>query len=170
MLLKLLKSPLRPLIGLGPRLNFILFRKNLPKPHIPQVYFTDVVGNQQAIDKAQIIVEFLKDTKRFGKWAPKNILFYGPPGTGKTLTAKAIATEADCAFLARKGTTLIGLHVGDGAAKIYQLFAEAKANAPAIIFIDELDSIGLNRSYQSVRGDVIEVATALSLRNGWTGR
>ena len=146
---------------IGAETQFHLIQEELPKPHIPQVYFTDVVGNQQAIDKAQIIVEFLKDTKRFGKWAPKNILFYGPPGTGKTLTAKAIATEADCAFLARKGTTLIGLHVGDGAAKIYQLFAEAKANAPAIIFIDELDSIGLNRSYQSVRGDVIEVATAL---------
>ena len=141
--------------------QFILQQEKMAKPKIRAVHFDEIVGNLQAIDKAKVIVEFLKEPGKFGRWAPKNILFYGPPGTGKTLTAKAIATESNCSFLARKGTMLIGLHVGDGASKIHQLFAEAKQHAPAIIFIDELDSIGLNRSYQSVRGDVIEVATAL---------
>jgi AAA family ATPase len=141
--------------------KFHLNQTEIPKPKFQPVAFNDIVGNQQAIDKAKIISEFLKKPQSFGKWAPKNILFYGPPGTGKTLTAKAIASGAKCTFFARKGTTLIGLHVGDGASKIHQLFAEAKENAPAIIFIDEIDAIGLNRSYQSVRGDVVEVATAL---------
>lgn len=146
---------------IGIETKFHLIQEEPPKPKFRQVLFTEIVGNHQAIAKAKIIAEFLKNPDRFGKWAPRNILFYGPPGTGKTITAKAIASDAKCTFIARKGTALIGLHVGDGAAKIHSLFAEAKANAPAIIFIDELDSVGLNRSFQSVRGDVIEVATAL---------
>ncbi|MHA1719430.1 MAG: AAA family ATPase [Promethearchaeota archaeon] len=125
------------------------------------VYFSDIIGNKQAIEKAQIILEFLKNPEKFGEWAPRNILFDGVPGTGKTLTAKAIATESKCSFLAKKGTTLIGTHVGDGAARIHQMFAQARKMAPTIIFIDELDAIGLSRSYQNVRGDVVEITTAL---------
>jgi AAA family ATPase len=146
---------------IGASTQFILEQHIPTKPTFTAITFEEIIGNTQAKEKARVIIEYLKDPKRFGKWAPKNILFHGPPGTGKTLTAKAIAHNANCNFYSKKGTSLIGLHVGDGAGKIHQLYAEAKANAPAIIFIDELDSIGLNRSYQSVRGDVIEVSTAL---------
>jgi AAA family ATPase len=158
---KILKLVPKNAHRIGIETNFHLVQEEPPKPKFRPVTFNEIVGNHQALEKARIIAEFLKHPDKFGKWAPRNILFYGPPGTGKTLTAKAIASDASCTFIARKGTTLIGLHVGDGASKIHGLFAEAKANAPAIIFIDELDSIGLNRSFQSVRGDVIEVATAL---------
>jgi len=125
------------------------------------VAFSDIVGNRSAIEKAQIIVSYLADPAKFGEWAPKNILFHGSPGTGKTLTAKAIASTADCYFIAKKGSELIGQHVGDGASQIHALYTEARENAPTIVFIDELDSIGLNRNFQKVRGDVIEVTTAL---------
>lgn len=146
---------------IGSETTITLLQEEQPKPIIQPVTFDQIIGNQEAKEKADIIVEYLKDPMKFGEWGPKNILFHGPPGTGKTLMARAIASASDCTFFAKKGTTLIGLHVGDGAAKIHALFHRARQLAPAIIFIDELDSIGLNRSYQSVRGDVIEVATAL---------
>jgi AAA family ATPase len=77
------------------------------------------------------------------------------------MMARALASEAKASFLARSATTLIGIHVGDGAKKIHDLYEAAAAVSPVIVFIDELDAIGLSRSFQSVRGDVIEVATAL---------
>lgn len=127
--------------------------------------FEDIVGNIRAIEKCKVIQEFMKYPEKFGKWTPKNILFYGQPGTGKTLTARALATESESQILIRKGTALIGLHVGDGANKIHGLFDKARKIAKkygsAIIFIDEIDAIGLSRSYQLVRGDVVEVSTAL---------
>ncbi|MHA1618970.1 MAG: AAA family ATPase [Promethearchaeota archaeon] len=146
---------------IGSETEFTLIQDSTPTPIYAEVSFDEIIGNMQAKEKAEIVIEYLKDPTRFGEWAPKNILFHGPPGTGKTLMARAIATSSNCAFFAKKGTTLIGLHVGDGASKIHALFAKARKFSPAIIFIDELDSIGLNRSYQSVRGDVIEVTTAL---------
>ncbi len=146
---------------IGADTEIILIQDSTPTPRFAEVSFDEIIGNTQAKEKAEIVIEYLKNPSRFGEWGPKNILFHGPPGTGKTLMARAIATSSECAFFAKKGTTLIGLHVGDGAAKIHALFAKARKHAPAIIFIDELDSIGLNRSYQSVRGDVIEVTTAL---------
>jgi AAA family ATPase len=158
---KIMKITPKTAHRIGAATQFIIDQPAPEKPTFQKITFDDIIGNQPAKEKAQIIIEYLKNPKKFGKWSPKNILFYGPPGTGKTLTAKAIAGMANCTFISKKGTTLIGVHVGDGASKIHQLYAEAKANAPCIIFIDELDSVGLNRSYQSVRGDVIEVATAL---------
>jgi len=146
---------------IGAETKFILVQPPIRKPKFKQISFDDIIGNEQAISKAKIIVEYLKNPEIFGEWAPKNILFHGPPGTGKTLTAKAIASEAKCAFFAKKGTSLIGNHVGDGASKIHSLYKEAKSHAPAIIFIDELDSVGLSRAFQNVRGDVIEVAASL---------
>ncbi|RLI66133.1 MAG: AAA family ATPase [Promethearchaeia archaeon] len=146
---------------IGTETNIILQQPAMPKPKLAKISFDEIIGNQNAKEKAEIIITYLQSPEKFGEWAPKNVLFYGPPGTGKTLMARAIASQADCSFFAKKGTTLIGLHVGDGAAKIHALFKKARDNAPSIIFIDELDSIGLNRSYQSVRGDVVEVATAL---------
>ena len=146
---------------IGAETKFVIVQPPVRKPKFKQVSFDDIIGNEQAISKAKIIVEYLKNPKIFGEWAPKNILFQGPPGTGKTLTAKAIASSAKCAFFAKKGTSLIGNHVGDGASKIHSLYKEAKSHAPAIIFIDELDSVGLSRAFQNVRGDVIEVAASL---------
>jgi AAA family ATPase len=127
--------------------------------------FDDIIGNERAIEKCKIIQEFMIHPEKFGKWTPKNVLFYGLPGTGKTLTARALASESESNILIRKGTALIGLHVGDGANKIHTLFDKArkiaKNQGSAIIFIDEIDAIGLSRSYQLVRGDVVEVSTAL---------
>ncbi|MHA1896759.1 MAG: AAA family ATPase, partial [Promethearchaeota archaeon] len=141
--------------------DFVVKVKNKDVPKLETVRFTDIIGNKTAIKKAKIIGAYLKEPEKFGEWAPKNILFWGPPGTGKTLTAKAIATEFNVPMLARKGTSLIGLHVGDGAQKIHSLYNEAREKSPCIIFIDEIDAIGLSRSFQSVRGDVVEIATAL---------
>ncbi len=109
----------------------------------------------------KVILEYLKNPEKFGKWAPKNVLFYGPPGTGKTMTAKALANEAKVPFLSVKSTKLIGEHVGDGARKIHELYEKARQVAPCIVFLDEFDSIALDRGYQDLRGDVSEVVNAL---------
>ncbi|WP_457559383.1 AAA family ATPase [Candidatus Harpocratesius sp.] len=146
---------------IGTETNILLHQETQPRPNFQKISFEEIIGNDRAKEKADIIIAYLKNPDKFGEWAPRNILFHGPPGTGKTLMARAIASQSDCPFFAKKGTTLIGLHVGDGAAKIHSLFRKARENSPSIVFIDELDSIGLNRSYQSVRGDVVEVATAL---------
>ena len=138
---------------------------DLQTTELEKIRFEDIVGNTRAIEKCKVIQEFMTSPEKFGKWSPKNVLFYGSPGTGKTLTARALASECESQILIRKGTGLIGLHVGDGANKIHTLFAKArkiaKKHGSAIIFIDEIDAIGLSRSFQMVRGDVVEVSTAL---------
>jgi len=131
------------------------------KLEYPKVYFKDIVGNQEGKDKCRVIMKYLKEPERFAKWVPKNILFYGPPGTGKTMMARALACETEVPILLTKATELIGLHVGDGARRIHQLYSVAKENTPSIIFIDELDAIALDRRFQSIRGDVSEVVSAL---------
>lgn len=128
---------------------------------VVDVSLEDVVGQEDAKKKARIILEYLKNPEKFGKWAPKNILFYGPPGTGKTMTAKALANEAHVPFLSVKSTRLIGEHVGDGARRIHELYEKARQAAPCIVFLDEFDSIALDRSYQDLRGDVSEVVNAI---------
>ncbi len=128
---------------------------------VRDVTLDDVVGQEDAKRKARVILEFLKDPDKFGKWAPKNVLFFGPPGTGKTMTAKALANEAKVPFLSVKSTKLIGEHVGDGARRIHELYERARQVAPCIVFLDEFDSIALDRSYQDLRGDVSEVVNAL---------
>lgn len=127
----------------------------------PKVYFKEIVGNQEAKDKCRIIMKYLKKPEKFADWVPRNILFYGYPGTGKTMIAKALACETDVPILLTKATELIGLHVGDGARRIHQLYSLAKEQGPSIIFIDELDAIALDRKFQSIRGDVSEVVNAL---------
>ncbi len=128
---------------------------------IRDVCLQDVVGQEEAKRKARVILEFLKKPDKFGKWAPRNVLFFGPPGTGKTMTAKALANEAGVPFLSVKSTKLIGEHVGDGARRIHELYEKARQVAPCIVFLDEFDSIALDRSYQELRGDVSEVVNAL---------
>ncbi len=128
---------------------------------IPKVAFDEIIGHQQAKEKCKIVKNYLKDPDRFSEWGPRSILFYGPPGTGKTMTARALASETNSGIFAISSTELIGIHVGDASRRISNLFKEAKAQAPCIIFLDELDAIGLDRSYQNIRGDVSEVVTAL---------
>jgi AAA family ATPase len=128
---------------------------------VRDIKLEDVVGQEEAKRKAKVILEFLKNPEKFGRWAPKNALFYGPPGTGKTMTAKALANEAKVPFLSIKSTKLIGEHVGDGARRIHELYDRARELSPCIVFLDEFDSIALDRSYQELRGDVSEIVNAL---------
>lgn len=126
-----------------------------------KISLDDVIGHSEVKNKCKLILRYLMDPQAFGEWAPRAVLFHGVPGTGKTLTARALAHEADAKILLSKASDLIGTHVGDGGRRISTLFEDARKNAPSIIFIDELDAIGLARSFQSIRGDVSEVVTAL---------
>ena len=125
------------------------------------VCIDDVVGQDAARRKCRLIERFLEKPEKFGKWAPKNVLFFGPSGTGKTMLAKALANKTDVPIIPVKATQLIGEYVGDGARQIHQLFDHAEEMAPCIIFIDELDAIALDRRYQELRGDVAEIVNAL---------
>jgi AAA family ATPase len=126
-----------------------------------KISFDDVIGQPSARQKCRLIERFLEEPERFGKWAPRNILFYGPSGTGKTMFAKAIANKAEVPILPVKATELIGEFVGEGARQIHQLYERAQEMAPCIIFIDELDAIALDRRHQELRGDVAEIVNAL---------
>ncbi|RLI84527.1 AAA family ATPase [Archaeoglobales archaeon] len=128
---------------------------------VKDVTLNDVVGHEEAKKKVRVILEYLKNPEKFGKWAPKNVLFYGYSGTGKTMMAKALANEANVPFLSIKSTKLIGEHVGDSARKIHELYDRARHLAPCIVFLDEFDSIALDRNYQDLRGDVSEVVNSL---------
>ncbi len=127
-----------------------------------KVNFMDIIGQQTAKDKCKVIARFLSDHDLLqSTWAPRNILFWGPPGNGKTMMARALSYETEHTMFLVKASDLLGVYVGDGARKIRNLYAEARKEAPAIIFMDELDAIGLKRNYQSIRGDVVELVSAL---------
>ncbi len=136
-------------------------KKEQAKSVISDIHMDDVIGQVNAKKKTKLIAKYLKNPDSFGPWAPKNVLFYGLPGTGKTMLAKALSNELDVKLFLVKATSLIGDHVGDGASRIQELFEMARHNAPALIFIDEIDAIALHRSFQSLRGDVAEVVNAL---------
>ncbi|MFW9917469.1 MAG: AAA family ATPase [Candidatus Thorarchaeota archaeon] len=125
------------------------------------VQFSDIVAQEEAKEKCRIIQHYLAAPKKFGEWAPRCVLFHGPPGTGKTMTARALATEAGVPILGIKASELLGVYVGDGSRRIHRLFAESRRLAPCVVFIDELDVIALRRSFQGIRGDVVEVVSAL---------
>lgn len=125
------------------------------------VTLDDIVGQDNAKSKVKVITRYLENPESFGPWAPKNILFYGLPGTGKTMLVKALSNELEVPLYLVKATSLIGEHVGDASSKIHDLFKKASENAPAIIFIDEIDAIALHRSFQSLRGDVSEIVNSL---------
>jgi cell division protease FtsH len=114
-----------------------------------KVTFADVAGVDEAKDELREVVEFLKDPKghgRLGARMPKGVLLVGPPGTGKTLLAKAVAGEASVPFFSISGSEFVEMFVGVGAARVRDLFEQARAKAPAIIFIDELDALGRARA------------------------
>ena len=125
------------------------------------VFFDDIVGQENAKKKSRLIYKYLQDPEKFGNWAPKNVLFYGLPGTGKTMMAKALSNELNINLFLIKATSLIGDHVGDAASKIHDLYETASKSAPSLIFIDEIDAIALHRSFQSLRGDVSEIVNSL---------
>ncbi len=123
--------------------------KGLIKSEKPNVKFDDVAGNEEAKEEVKEIVDFLKNPERYtelGAKIPKGVLLVGPPGTGKTLLAKAVAGEADVPFFAVNGSSFIEMFVGVGAARVRDLFNQAKKEAPSIIFIDEIDAIGKSRA------------------------
>src|SRR5919109_22170 len=110
--------------------------------------WTTVAGVEEAKAELREVVEFLRDPKRFkrlGAKVPKGILLHGPPGTGKTLLAKAVAHESGANFFSQSAASFVEMFAGLGAARIRRLFAIARKNAPAIIFIDELDAVGGHR-------------------------
>jgi cell division protease FtsH len=123
-------------------------RAKLVTKETPTVTFSDVAGSDEAIEEMQEIKDFLKDPAKFqavGARIPKGVLLYGPPGTGKTLLARAVAGEAGVPFYAISGSDFVEMFVGVGASRVRDLFKEAKENAPAIIFIDEIDAVGRHR-------------------------
>ncbi len=112
------------------------------------VTFTDVAGADEAVTELSEIRDFLSDPDRFismGAKIPKGVLLYGPPGTGKTLLARAVAGEADVPFYTLSGSDFVELYAGMGASRVRELFDEAKKEAPAIIFVDEIDAVGRHR-------------------------
>ncbi len=114
-----------------------------------RVTFKDVAGIDEAVEEVSELVAFLKEPARFTKLGaklPKGLLLVGPPGTGKTLLARAVAGEAGVPFFSMSGSGFVEMFVGVGASRVRDLFREAKAKAPCIIFIDELDAVGKNRS------------------------
>jgi len=125
--------------------SFIKVKAKLITDKKPEVTFNDVAGCDEAKEELKEVIEFLKNPQKFQKLGakiPKGVLLVGPPGTGKTLLAKAVAGEAGVPFLSISGSDFVELFVGVGAARVRDLFEQARKNSPCIIFIDEIDAVG----------------------------
>ncbi|MFM8192299.1 MAG: ATP-dependent zinc metalloprotease FtsH [Actinomycetota bacterium] len=123
-------------------------RAKLHNNEVPQVTFADVAGADEAIEEFREIKDFLAEPKKYqeiGAKIPKGVLLFGPPGTGKTLLARAVAGEAKVPFYSISGSDFVEMFVGVGAARVRDLFNQAKANSPSIIFVDEIDAVGRHR-------------------------
>ena len=138
---------------MGKGSNFLSLGKSKAKIYevdsSQKVSFEDVAGVDEAVEEVKEVVSFLKEPSRYtrlGAKLPKGILLVGPPGTGKTLLARAVAGEASVPFFSLSGSDFVEMFVGLGAARVRDLFKDAKTKAPCIIFIDELDAVGKNRS------------------------
>ena len=134
--------------GKGGMMGFGKSRARQTDPAHNKVTFKDVAGADEEKEELQEIVQFLKNPKKFtrvGAKIPTGILLVGPPGTGKTLLARAVAGEAGVPFFTISGSDFVEMFVGVGASRVRDLFAEAKKNAPAIVFIDEIDAVGRQR-------------------------
>src|SRR5215472_14919060 len=129
-------------------MNFGKSKAKLITKDTPKTTFADVAGADEAIEELQEIKEFLQNPGKFqaiGAKIPKGVLLYGPPGTGKTLLARAVAGEAGVPFYSISGSDFVEMFVGVGASRVRDLFEQAKANAPAIVFVDEIDAVGRHR-------------------------
>ena len=134
--------------GGGKAMQFGKSKAKLFNKEAPKVTFADVAGADEAVEELDEIKQFLVDPGRYqavGAKIPKGVLLYGPPGTGKTLLAKAVAGEANVPFYSISGSDFVEMFVGVGASRVRDLFNTAKENAPAIIFIDEIDAVGRHR-------------------------
>jgi cell division protease FtsH len=123
-------------------------KAKLASKEAPKVTFADVAGADEAVEELHEIVEFLREPAKFlavGAKIPKGVLLYGQPGTGKTLLARAVAGEAGVPFYSISGSDFVEMFVGVGASRVRDLFEQAKANAPAIVFVDEIDAVGRHR-------------------------
>ena len=132
----------------GKAMSFGKSKARLHKEMNNKIKFSDVAGCEEAKQDLAEVVEFLKNPKKFsglGARIPKGVLLVGPPGTGKTLLAKAVAGEADVPFFSVSGSEFVEMFVGVGAARVRDLFAQGRKNAPCIIFVDELDAVGRAR-------------------------
>ncbi len=140
---------MRAIAGRGNNaMMFTRSRARMFKPGDKKVTFRDVAGVDEAVEELKEVVDFLKDPSKYnriGARMPKGILLVGPPGTGKTLLARAVAGEANVPFFHISGSDFVELFVGVGAARVRDLFNQAKANAPCIVFIDEIDAVGRHR-------------------------
>ena len=134
--------------GGGRAFQFGRSRAKLNEKEKPQTKFTDVAGAEEAIEELREIKDFLVDPAKYEKLGakiPKGVLLYGPPGTGKTLLARAVAGEANVPFFSISGSDFVEMFVGVGAARVRDMFTQAKASAPAIVFVDEIDAVGRHR-------------------------
>ena len=134
--------------GGGKVFSFGRSRAKLQDPDVPQTTFADVAGADEAIAELREIKDFLANPPKYaaiGAKIPKGVLLYGPPGTGKTLLARAVAGEAGVPFYSISGSDFVEMFVGVGAARVRDLFAQAKIHAPAIVFVDEIDAVGRQR-------------------------
>ncbi|ACZ00033.1 MULTISPECIES: ATP-dependent zinc metalloprotease FtsH [Thermomonospora] len=129
-------------------MNFGKSKAKLITKDTPKTTFADVAGADEALEELEEIKDFLQNPAKFqaiGAKIPKGVLLYGPPGTGKTLLARAVAGEAGVPFYSISGSDFVEMFVGVGASRVRDLFEQAKANAPSIIFIDEIDAVGRHR-------------------------
>ncbi|MBO0843639.1 MAG: ATP-dependent metallopeptidase FtsH/Yme1/Tma family protein, partial [Nocardioides sp.] len=129
-------------------MQFAKSKAKLITKDMPKTTFSDVAGVDEAIEELQEIKEFLQEPAKFqavGAKIPKGVLLYGEPGTGKTLLARAVAGEAGVPFYSISGSDFVEMFVGVGASRVRDLFEQAKENAPAIVFIDEIDAVGRHR-------------------------
>jgi cell division protease FtsH len=129
-------------------LNFGKSKAKLISKDTPKTTFADVAGCEEAIEELHEIKDFLQNPAKYqalGAKIPKGVLLYGPPGTGKTLLARAVAGEAGVPFYSISGSDFVEMFVGVGASRVRDLFEQAKANAPAIVFVDEIDAVGRHR-------------------------
>lgn len=134
--------------GGGRVMQFAKSKAKLMSKDTPKTTFADVAGCDEAIEELGEIKEFLQEPAKFqavGAKIPKGVLLYGPPGTGKTLLARAVAGEAGVPFYSISGSDFVEMFVGVGASRVRDLFEQAKENAPAIVFIDEIDAVGRHR-------------------------
>ena len=129
-------------------MNFGKSKAKVVSKDMPKTTFADVAGADEAVEELEEIKDFLSEPAKFqavGAKIPKGVLLYGPPGTGKTLLARAVAGEAGVPFFSISGSDFVEMFVGVGASRVRDLFEQAKNNAPAIIFVDEIDAVGRHR-------------------------